>query len=201
MEIIIQFVPVILELVASLQKKKWAMMLVYMIQSISYVIMYIIFKRTGSIAMWVVAVIVTLVYFIFALKNLKPNILILIAFEVAYTISDLLYFQDAYDLIALVALLLFCYCGWQDNQLILRSGYVIGSILYIIYSIIVGTYIAMIVDVVCFLGNLYALIFYVILKKDKFSFNFKRNKQKSENDNEKLSDSEKLIESNGDSQN
>lgn len=177
MIIVSQILPVILELVASLQKKKTLMMLFYTIQSVTYVIMYIVFRETSAMVLSVVASVILFCYFIFELKNVKANFICLIIFEIAYILGWLLSFENALSLLPLFALLIFCYSGWQSNTLILRIGYVLGSILNIIYMLIIGAYIAVIVDVTCFAGNLFGLIFYNLLKKDENSFKFfKKNK-------------------------
>lgn len=176
MQIISQILPVVLELIASLQKKKWLMMLFYMIQSASYVVMYIVFGKFSAMVLSIIATVILFVYFIFDLKNLKPNVWFLILFEIAYIVGSVLTFEAMLDILPLIALLIFGYCGWQQNPVILKGGYVIGSIINIVYMLLIGAYIAVIVDYVCFAGNLFSLIFYNILKKDKRDFKFfKRN--------------------------
>ena len=177
-----QILPVVLELIASLQKKKWLMMFFYMVQSFSYVIMYIVFGKFSAMVLSVIATFILFVYFIFDLKKLKPNIYFLIVFEMAYIIGSLLTMESAFDILPLSALLMFGYCGWQDNPIILKSGYVLGSIVNIIYMLVIGAYIAVIVDYVCFAGNLFSLIFYNILKKDKLSIKL-FNKKTIDSDN------------------
>ena len=177
MHIISQVLPVVLELIASLQKKKWLMMLFYMIQSASYVVMYIVFGKFSAMVLSIIATVILFIYFIFDLKKLKPNVWFLIAFEIAYIVGSLLTFETALDILPLLALLIFGYCGWQNNPIILKSGYVLGSIINIIYMLTIGAGIAVIVDYVCFAGNLFSLVFYNILKKETVNFNFFKKKQ------------------------
>ena len=177
MQIISQILPVVLELIASLQKKKWLMMFFYMVQSLSYVVMYIVFGKFSAMVLSIIATVILFVYFIFDLKKLKPNVYFLITFEIAYIIGSAVTMETALDILPLLALLIFGYCGWQTNSIILKGGYVLGSIINIIYMLIIGAYIALIVDVVCFAGNLFSLIFYNLLKKDKGSFNLLKKKK------------------------
>lgn len=182
MQIAIQILVVFLEFLASLQKKKSTILTFYTIDNIALVIMYLLFKRFTTACICVIAVIRTIVYLIFAIKNIKPNVFVLLAFEVAFVITVIITWQDALDLLPMFASMTTCYASWQDKTSILRIGFIINPTLYIIYKIIIRAYISIIPEAILLITNLCALIYYNILKKEtpilqviKEKFKFKKN--------------------------
>lgn len=191
-QIIFQVLTAVLSIWAIFQKQKWKMMLIYTINNVLNAIMYLAFDRVASMVICFVATFRTAIFMIYALKKIKPNYLWLLVFEIGFIVSTILTWQDAYDLLPLFALIIVGYGSWQDNQLILRSSYVINKILYLIYKAIIGAYIAMAVEIVTLVFTIIGLVYYCFLKKETpiFDLIFKR-KNKSVSDIESKEEADK----------
>ena len=166
LQIIFQVITAILTIYAIFQKQKWKMMLIYTINNILSAMMYMTFNRIASMVICFVAAFRTAVYMFYSLKKLKPNFVWLMIFEVGFIVSTILTWQDALDLMPMFALLIVGYGSWQDNQLILRTSYVINKTLYLIFKAVIGAYISMTVEAVALICTIVGLIYYCILKKE-----------------------------------
>jgi len=167
MEIAIQIADFVAVIVAGLQKNKTLAQLFYFIDNIVLTIMFFIFGRYSTAIICFVAMIRSLVFYVFSTKKIKPNIFILLFFEIAYLVITIVTWQDALDLLPLFGTLASTYTSWQDNVSLMRIGYIINPIFYIIYKLIIGAYISLITEIVLLISNLFALIYYDILKKEK----------------------------------
>ena len=185
MKIAFQITYAIFSILGGLQKHKWAMMLTYTLSNIVCVCMYFIFGRVATACLCIIATLRMIVFFIFSLKKLKPNIFILIFFELSFVISTIFTWQDATDLLPLFALLVSCFASWQDNTLIIRIGFVINPALYIIYDVIMGAYIAITPEIVMLISNIVAIIYYNIFKQERPILSYFYKRKHSENDEEK----------------
>lgn len=165
-QIIFQILSVIVSVIAILQKQKWKMLLFYGINNVFSVIMYFSFNRIATAIISIVATIRTFLFMFYSLKKLKPNIIWLIVFEIGYVVTTILTWQDALDLLPLVALLAAGYGSWQENPTILRVSYIISNSSYVIYKAIIGAYISMGFEIITVLSSLLCFIYYCLLKKE-----------------------------------
>lgn len=165
-QIIFQILTVIISVIAILQKQKWKMLLFYGINNVFSVIMYFSFNRIATAIISIVATIRTFLFMFYSLKKLKPNIIWLIVFEIGYVVTTILTWQDALDLLPLVALLAAGYGSWQENPTILRVSYIISNSSYIIYKAIIGAYISMGFEIITVLSSVFSFIYYCLLKKE-----------------------------------
>lgn len=180
MQIALQVIIIFLVVLATLQKKKWCMMMIFSISNLVYTAMYFSFGRTASAIICIVACVRTLTFMIFALMRLKPNVYVLLLFEIGFIVSTALTWQDPFDLLPLFALMIAGYASWQNNQFILRLGYVINPTLFFVYKTIIGAYIALIAEVFVLISSIFSFLYYCVLKKEKnltdYLINFKRRK-------------------------
>lgn len=165
-QIIFQILTVIVSVIAILQKQKWKMMLYYTIDNVLSVIMYFSFNRITTAIICIVATIRTFIFMFYSLKKLKPNIIWLIVFEISFVITTILTWQDALDLLPLVAILSSGYGSWQDNPAILRVSYIINNGSYVIYNAVIGAYISMVFKIITFLSSVFCFVYYCLLKKE-----------------------------------
>ena len=184
MEIAIQIADILTVVIAGLQKHKPLAQLFYLINNIVLTIMFFIFGRYSTALICIVAMIRSLVFYVFSIKKIKPNIFVLILFEVAYITITIVTWHDALDLLPLCGTLVSTYTSWQDRVSIMRIGYIINPIFYIIYKLIIGAYISLITEALLLIANLFSLIYYDMLKKEKpilsyFKF-YKKDKVKTE---------------------
>ena len=199
LQIIFQVCVAIATVLAILQKEKWKMMLCYIINNIFVMAMYFTFGQITPACIAIVALIRTIVFMLYALKKIKPNVVWLIVFESAFVATTIFTWSSPLDLMPMFALLAAGYGSWQDNYAILRSSYIVNKILYVIYDFIIGAYIAMAVEAVNFIYTIISLIYYSILKKQTpiLQLIFKEKKQKqiktiTKDDNSKTNDELKL---------
>lgn len=178
MQIAFQIIGAVLTVLAILQKKKWKMMLLYTINNIILALMYFSFSRTASMVICIVASVRTFIFMFYSLKGLKPNVVWLIVFETAFIVSTILTWQDALDLLPLIAILAAGFGSWQDNDFMLRICYILNMTLYIIYKAIIGAYISMGVEIIDLVCTLICFVYYCILKNQTpiLQAIFKRNK-------------------------
>ncbi len=167
LQIVFQVLTVITTVLAICQRDKWKIMLFYTFENVICVAMYFAFNRTAAAMICVVATFRTIIYMIYSLKNLKPNLVWLFLFGVAYITVAVITWQDMLDILPLIAMLSVNFGSWQDKQLTLRIFYIIDHIAYITYKFIIGAYIAMGVEIFCLIVTTIALVYYCILKKEK----------------------------------
>jgi len=167
MQIGFQIATTIMTLFAMFQSTKWKMMLVFTINNIMLVAMYFSFGRIASACVCIVAALRTIIYMIFALKKLKPNIFILIFFELAFVMSTVLTWQDAFDLLPMFGLLISGYASWQNNQWILRIGYVLDPLLFLAFNSIIGAWIAVVAEIIALISSTISLIYYCVWEQQE----------------------------------
>lgn len=180
-QIIFQILSAIILVIAIFQKSKWKMMLVYTVNNIILAVMYFAFARITTAIISIIAAVRTIIFMIYALKNIKPNFVWLIIFETAFILCTILTWQDALDLLPLFALLTSCYGSWQNNQSVLRICYAINAILCIVYKIFIGAYISMAIEVLNLICTIISFIYYCLLKKETPILEAIFNKNKTKN--------------------
>ena len=166
MQIALQSLGALIIVLGIFQKEKWKMMAFYTINNIVFCAMYFSFGRTTTAYICIVATLRTFVFMIYAYKKLKPNVFFLILFESLFVAITFITWQDYLDLLPMFAILSSGFGSWQNNQTVLRVAYIINTSLYVIYKAFIGAYIAMIVEIICFICNIIGLIYYCILKKE-----------------------------------
>ena len=165
-QIVFQILVAMVLVLAILQKEKWKMMLLYVIDNILLAVMFFAFERISAGVMSIVGAIRMLVFMIYALKKLKPNIFWLLIFEISFIALTIITWQDAFDLLPLFALMLSCFGGWQDNPFVLRLFFIFNGILYVTYEAIIGAYISLAVEILNLICTIIGFIYYSILKKE-----------------------------------
>ena len=182
MQVACQILSAIILVLAIFQKEKWKMMLLYTINSIVLVVMFLAFDRITAAAISAVGAIRMAIYMIHALKKMKPNLVWLIIFEIGFVVSTIITWQDALDLMPMFAMLSSGFGSWQDNQYVLRISFMINGVLYVIYEAIIGAYISMSVEAINFVCTIISFIYYCVLKIDVPILErlFKRNKKQNE---------------------
>lgn len=131
-----------------LGKQKSTIMLWFSLYNVVILATYFMLGRyTGSILVFV-TLIKSILFYILARKNIRPQIWILVLFEISYIVIPIFLWESATDIILIANLLLVTYLCWQSNIKLLKFGYILSSILLITYDIIVGAYTAIIAEVV-----------------------------------------------------
>lgn len=131
-----------------LGKQKATIMLWFSLYNVVILATYFMLGRyTGSILVFV-TLLKSILFYILARKNIRPQIWILVLFEISYIVIPIFLWESATDIILIANLLLVTYLCWQSNIKLLKFGYILSSILLITYDIIVGAYTTIIAEVV-----------------------------------------------------
>ena len=126
MQIAIQVLVVILEALASMQKKKSKILLFYTIDNATLALMFLLFNRYTTAIICLLALVRTIVFMMFSLKNKKPNIGVVILFEISFVVTTVIFWQDYLDILPMLGSMTSCYASWQDKTSILRIGFIIN---------------------------------------------------------------------------
>ena len=97
--------------------------------------------------------------------KLKPNLLVLLTFEITYILIVICTWQSSVDIVILLSVEILTYALWQNNMYILRIGMIITAIVAIIYNILVNAYIAIIGEFVCLIAVIISIIYYDVYKR------------------------------------
>lgn len=166
-QIIFQLLTAIVTILAILQKEKWKMMFFYTLNNLICVAMYFVFLRTTTAIICIIAAVRTIIFMFYSLKKIKPNYVWLIIFELAFVVTTIITWQDAFDLLPLVAMVSACYGSWQDNHFVLRISYIINNSAYAVYQLIIGAYISMAISLINLACTITCFVYYCLLKKEK----------------------------------
>ena len=166
-QIIFQLLTAIVTVLAILQKEKWKMMFYYTLNNLACVAMYFAFARTTTAIICIVAAVRTIIFMFYSLKKIKPNYVWLIIFELAFVATTIITWQDALDLLPLVAMVSACYGSWQDNHFVLRVSYIVNNTTYVVYQLIIGAYISMAISLINLACTIICFVYYCLLKKEK----------------------------------
>lgn len=79
-------------------------------------------------------------FYMFKKKNKKPNIFVLLFFEIVTLGLGIFTWQSAWSLIPISMSMLFTFCTWQDNVQIVRMGSGIAGLGWTTYNIVVQAY-------------------------------------------------------------
>lgn len=159
---IVSVITIITTVLALFQKEKFKTMILFTISNISMMTTYSLLGRWLSLILVGIASVRTFIYYLYAVKNLKPNYIVMVAFEVVLVIVSILLWEDYLDLLMLINLCMLTYMTWQDNMKLIRAGYVVSALLLITYDILVKAYVGMISEVILLVSSAISIIRYDI---------------------------------------
>lgn len=159
---IVSVITIITTVLALFQKEKFKTMILFTISNLSMMATYSLLGRWLSLILVGIASVRTFIYYLYAVKNLKPNYIVMVAFEVVLVIVSILLWEDYLDLLMLINLCMLTYMTWQDNMKLIRAGYVVSALLLITYDILVKAYVGMISEVILLVSSAISIIRYDI---------------------------------------
>ena len=168
MEIIVQILGIVaigVSVLSMVFKKKATIMLFCMVYNILTLVSYLLLSKYLGCILVGVLTLKSLVYYIFALKKIKPNLFVLIAFEVSILTISIIFWNSWVDLFMIANSLINTYFSWQDNVVYLKASVVVCACLLVLYDIFVGAYTYIISEVLYGGTALISLI--LMLKKNK----------------------------------
>lgn len=140
------------------QKEKWKTMLFLCVSNIVLIAIYILCGSLVGGLLTVGALLRTIVFLIYSKKNKKPNIFVLLAFEIYYIVITATLWSSYVDLFILINLMMLTYTTWQDNVKILRIGYMLSFFLLVPYDILIGAYTTVLSETILFISALVSLV-------------------------------------------
>lgn len=144
---IIGIVAIIVSILSMTFKSKKMIMLLCTIYNIMTLTSYLFLgKYLGSILVGILTL-KSFIYYIYALKKAKPNLVVLIILEIAILTMSIVLWQFWFDIFILLSSLINTYFSWQDNVKILKISVVITSVLLVLYDIFAGAYVYVISEI------------------------------------------------------
>ena len=163
MELIAQIIGIVaiaISVMSMLMKKKSNIMLLCTIYNILTLTSYLLLEKyLGSILVGILTL-KSFIYYIFSLKNIKPNIIVLILFEVSILVVSILLWQSWADIFILTSSLINTYSSWQNNVKFLKICAVISTIFLVAYDIFAHAYVYVISELLYGGAALFSLIKY-----------------------------------------
>lgn len=164
---LISVITVVATIVGLFQKEKFKTLICFTVCNVTMMLTYFFLDRLLSIILVAIATIRTIVYFIFVIKNKKPNIFVFVTFEVALVVTSVLLWKDYIDLLMLVNLSIVTYTTWQDDMKILRIGYIVSAIFLIVYDILAKAYVGAVSELILFISSVLAFVKFNVKNKIK----------------------------------
>lgn len=175
MQIVVDILGIISLIITSLSmffKKKAYIMLFAFFYNILILVSYLLLGRYLGCILVGVAILRALTFFLFALKNIKPNIYVYIVFNILAISLSIIFWNVWYDIFMLIALIISTYANWQENVKVLKIGALICMVFYILYNVFAGAYSYIASEVIYGLSALISLILtYKEEKKTKIEIN------------------------------
>lgn len=148
-------------------KNKFLILTCFLVTNILMLIQYILQNRILEIAIVGVAIAKTVVFMIYAKKQLKPNLIVIVVFEALMLVCGILTWSDWFSILFLLASMLNTYASWQDNMFIMRLLYIVSALLMITNYVCTGLYANILAKVGTIVSAICGIVIYDILKKKK----------------------------------
>lgn len=146
-------------------KEKHKMILCLIFYNILLLFQYLFQNYITETIVILVDLIRCITFFIFAYKNLKPNKLVILLFEIATVTCCIVTWQNWFSIFIALASMITTFSYWQQNLTVIRILGLISSVLIITNYIFTGLYMAIIAEAIIFTSALISLVLYS--KKNK----------------------------------
>lgn len=164
---IVSIVTIISTIIGLCCKNKYNIMLFMTLSNISMFATYLLLGRHLGCLLVGGGILRTLIYFLYAKFNKKPQLVFVIFFEIYVVLLSLFLWKDFTDLFMIANLCLITYTTWQDNMAVFRIGYIASSVFLITYDISVGAYVGCVSEVIMLLVSVWALVKYDYINRIK----------------------------------
>jgi len=164
---ILGIIAIIISVLSMLFNAKKYVILFGIIYNVLTLISYLLLGKYLGCILLVILTLKNIVYYIYSLKKLKPNLFILICFEIVILVVSIILWQSWVDIFILINSLINTYTSWQDNVKLLKIGVVICTIFLVLYDVFIGAYVYVISELLYGGTALFSLIFSKKLNKEK----------------------------------
>lgn len=155
---IIGIVALIFASIAVLFKEKKSLLLFFMFYNVLVLVTYILLGQLSGSLLLGLFTIRSMIYYIYALKDIKPNVYLLITINILGIALYLISWDNIYSIILLVNFMMTTYSTWQNNVLVLKSVNIVSCLLIILYDFLIGAYMIIISEVVLLLTTIVGII-------------------------------------------
>lgn len=170
MTIVFQVLTVLMSCLCKIQKDKDKSLIFLILTLVFSLITLYLFGQVAGFFMSILALLRVVVYFIYDKLKLKPNIFVLITFEIAAVVIAVVTWNSWVDLLIIASVIMINFSTWQNNMKIFRISMIIDPILYIIYNTLIGAYVSITGDAIGLIVGIYALVYYDVLKRSTSIF-------------------------------
>ena len=129
-------------------KKKWQMNLCVFSFNFLLIIQFLLEKHYTECYLMIIDVVKTVLFIIFDVKKWKPNLAVIIFFEIAMVVSNVITWERWYSIFLLLSSMILTFAYWQTNIVVIRFSSIIASILLIINYSFVGLYSTIIAEII-----------------------------------------------------
>lgn len=165
-----QVLTVVMSCLSKIQKNKDKSLIFLILTLVFSLITLYLVDQVAGFFISLLALLRVIVYFIYDKLKLKPNIFILITFEIAAVVIAVVTWNSWVDLLIIASIIMINFSTWQNNMNIFRISMIIDPILYIIYDALIGAYVTITGDAIGLIVGIYALVYYDILKRSTSIF-------------------------------
>lgn len=165
MAIATQILAIIFKIISRLQKTKAKALIFVCCSCIVSAATYFFLGQIAGACLLVAGLIRTIVFFLYDHYKVKPNVIVLICFEISFIIILGLTWESAIDIFILLSLVIFTFGSWQDNMYVFRVLSATDNLVCLIYNGLIGAYISIAGDAICFLAAVVSIVYYDILKR------------------------------------
>lgn len=165
-----QIIGVILIIVCSASfffKKKEHFLMCITVYNLLVLLLYILQNQLTESIITFIGIIRCFVFFGYEKKNKRPNVIVLIIFELMCLIIGIITAKQWYSLLIVLSSLFSTFAQWQKNMFVLRVLYCICSVLMIINYACLGLYTSIISEIISLSATIISIFKFHIIKKDK----------------------------------
>lgn len=109
------------------------------------------------------------IFFVFDYKDKKPQLWIVVLFEIAMISIGVLTFENWFSIFVILSSMISTFAAWQPNMFILRLSYILCSVLLISNYVFTGLYTTIIAEAITLVSSVVSIIKYHIVdpKREK----------------------------------
>lgn len=146
--------------ISILLKNKKNILLMQVIANGIYGIEYLLLGAFSAASMNFLSFLRLLVYYFYALLNIKMPKWILFVFITLVLLFGIITYDGLISLLPIIITVLYTYAFWQNNLNVARIIYIVAAIIWIYYNYEVGAYVGIIGNVLEIITGLISLIKY-----------------------------------------
>lgn len=146
--------------ISILLKNKKNILLMQVIANGIYGIEYLLLGAFSAASMNFLSFLRLLVYYFYALLNIKMPKWILFVFIALVLLFGIITYDGLISLLPIIITVLYTYAFWQNNLNVARIIYIVAAIIWIYYNYEVGAYVGIIGNILEIITGLISLIKY-----------------------------------------